>query len=89
MAEIIKDDLGLDLGAYLAEWEAGAGNEAAAPHMAWLVKEFPLRSAHGADRYVLVENWINGPAPARVLGNALSSPAQADGSITNGEAGRS
>ncbi|MER5419522.1 hypothetical protein [Streptosporangium roseum] len=75
MIEIIADNLKLDLCYYLAEWESNTGNEAAALHMAWLVEDFPVQSGHVADWYVLLENWIDGSAPARILEDAISSPS--------------
>ncbi|MEV7801722.1 hypothetical protein AB0O28_02095 [Microbispora sp. NPDC088329] len=72
MIEIIADSLELDLAPYLSEWESNT-TEAAARQMAWLVHDFTVSVAHGAEWYVLLDNWIRGPAPAAILERAFFS----------------
>jgi hypothetical protein len=72
MIEIIADDLELGLAPYLAEWESNT-TEAAARHMAWLVRDFTVSVAHSAGWYVLLDNWIRGTAPAVILERAFFS----------------
>ncbi|MEV1199493.1 hypothetical protein [Microbispora rosea] len=66
LIEIIADDLKLDLAPYLAEWESNT-TEAAARHMAWLMHDFTVAVAHGAEWYALLDRWIRGTAPAVIL----------------------
>ncbi|WP_344050082.1 hypothetical protein [Planotetraspora silvatica] len=66
LIEIIGDSLELDLAPYLAEWESNS-TEAAARHMAWFMHDFTVSVAHDTEWFVLLDNWIRGPAPAAIL----------------------
>ncbi|WP_204058526.1 hypothetical protein [Microbispora corallina] len=66
LIEIIADGLELDLAPYLSVWESTT-TEAAARHMAWLMNDYTLSVAHGAEWYALLDDWIRGPAPAAIL----------------------
>lgn len=77
MFEIIGGNLRLDLHDCLTVWET-IGGEAAALHVAWLVEEYDTQPPYGEDWVVLLEGWIEGPAPARILEAALAVPSSRD-----------
>jgi hypothetical protein len=62
--------LGIDIGAYLTDWEQ-TGTEPAALHLAWLVQDFTHHSVPSGQWYTALERWIIGPAPARMLETAF------------------
>lgn len=72
MFEIIGTNLELDLHGYLAVWES-IGSEAAALHLTRLIQEYTQDALYGEVWSALLEHWVGGPAPARVLEAALSS----------------
>ncbi|MET7464993.1 hypothetical protein [Nonomuraea sp. NPDC005501] len=70
---LIGDGYRLDPLPYLAVWEETAGEEAAARHLAGLMRDWPVRTAAERAWYAEVDRWIAGPAPVRLLGEGLAA----------------
>ena len=62
-------DLGVRVDSYLHEWETDS-SEAAALHLAWLIRNRPKPDAEWSRE---VDRWLSGPAPIRLLGQALDT----------------
>ncbi|WP_344580719.1 hypothetical protein [Nonomuraea roseoviolacea] len=72
LLEIIGREFRLDPAPYLAAWEEMAGEEAAARHVAALVRDWRGRVAGRDAWYAAVDAWLAGPAPARLLREGLA-----------------
>jgi hypothetical protein len=58
--------LDVPVGPYLAHWETRR-DEAAARHLAWLVRDFACHSASADEWYAALDRWIEGPVVRRLL----------------------
>ncbi|MEV0203457.1 hypothetical protein [Nonomuraea sp. NPDC050691] len=72
LLEIIGSEFRLDPAPYLAVWEERAGEEAAARHLAALVRDWRSRVVSGNAWYAVVDAWVAGPAPVRLLREGLA-----------------
>lgn len=59
-------ELGLPADSYLREWEANA-SETSLLHLAWLIRNRPKPDAEWSRQ---VDEWLSGPAPRSLLGQA-------------------
>jgi hypothetical protein len=67
----------IDIRSYLSHW-ASRADEPAVRHLAWLVMDFTIHSASNDSRYAVLDRWIGGTEPRRMLEDALSAGPDAE-----------